>query len=56
MTAKTYGAGRWYGQIRVTTSSGQQLDQRTGEAWTFRQLAFHPAGSADADSVGVVQA
>jgi hypothetical protein len=35
--------------------SDKQLNERAGDAWTFRQLAFHVAESAFyADSVGVL--
>ncbi len=38
---------------RLRALSDEQLDARSGEAWTFRQIAFHVAGSAFyADSVG----
>lgn len=39
--------------VRLRSLSDQQLDKRTGDAWTLRQVAFHVAGSAFyADSVG----
>lgn len=41
--------------IRLRSLSDQQLDERSGDAWTLRQLAFHLAGSAFyADSIGVL--
>jgi hypothetical protein len=41
--------------VRLRSLSAQQLDQQTGNAWTFRQLAFHVAESAFyADSVGTL--
>jgi hypothetical protein len=39
--------------VRLRSLSDQRLDERQGDAWTFRQLAFHLAESAFyADSVG----
>lgn len=39
--------------VRLRSLSIQQLDQQEGNAWTFRQLAFHVAESAFyANSVG----
>lgn len=39
--------------VRLRSLSDQQLDERAGDAWTLRQLAFHLAESAFyADSVG----
>jgi hypothetical protein len=41
--------------VRLRSLSGQQLNERAGDAWTLRQLAFHVAESAFyADSVGVL--
>jgi hypothetical protein len=41
--------------VRLRSLSEQQLNQRAGNAWTPRQLAFHVAESAFyADSVGVL--
>jgi uncharacterized protein YfiM (DUF2279 family) len=41
--------------VRLRSLSAEQLDQQAGTAWTFRQLAFHLAGSAFyADSVGAL--
>jgi hypothetical protein len=41
--------------VRLRSLSDQQLDQRAGDAWTMRQLAFHLAESAFyADAVGVL--
>jgi hypothetical protein len=41
--------------VRLRSLSEQQLNQRAGDAWTPRQLAFHVAESAFyADSVGVL--
>jgi len=41
--------------VRLRSLSDQQLDERTGDAWTIRQLAFHLADSAFyADSVGIL--
>jgi hypothetical protein len=41
--------------VRLHSLSEQQLNQRAGNAWTPRQLAFHVAESAFyADSVGVL--
>lgn len=41
--------------VRLRSLSDQQLDERAGDAWTLRQLAFHVAESAFyADSVGTV--
>ncbi len=41
--------------VRLRSLSGQQLDQRAGNAWTLRQLAFHVAESGFyADSVGTL--
>jgi hypothetical protein len=38
---------------RLTALTPDQLDRSPGEGWTFRQIAFHVAGSAYyADSVG----
>ena len=43
-------------EVRLRSLSSQQLDEQTGGAWTFRQLAFHVAESAFyADSVGTLQ-
>jgi hypothetical protein len=40
---------------RLRALSDQQLDERAGDAWTLRQLAFHLGGSAFyADSVGML--
>jgi hypothetical protein len=40
---------------RLRALSDQQLDERAGDAWTLRQLAFHLDGSAFyADSVGML--
>jgi hypothetical protein len=40
---------------RLRSLSDQQLDERTGDAWTLRQVAFHVAESAFyADSVGML--
>jgi hypothetical protein len=39
--------------VRLRALSDEQLDHRPGEAWTFRQIAYHVTGSAFyADSVG----
>jgi hypothetical protein len=41
--------------VRLRSLSEQQLNERAGDAWTLRQLAFHVAESAFyADSVGVL--
>ena len=41
--------------VRLRSLSDQQLDERAGDAWTLRQLAFHVAESAFyADSVGML--
>jgi hypothetical protein len=41
--------------VRLRSLSEQQLNERAGDAWTLRQLAFHLAQSAFyADSVGVL--
>ena len=41
--------------VRLRSLSAQQLDERAGDAWTLRQLAFHVAESAFyADSVGML--
>jgi hypothetical protein len=41
--------------VRLRSLSEQQLDERAGDAWTLRQVAFHVAESAFyADSVGVL--
>jgi hypothetical protein len=41
--------------VRLRSLSGQQLNERAGDAWTLRQLAFHVAESSFyADSVGVL--
>jgi hypothetical protein len=41
--------------VRLNALSDEQLDERVGDAWTMRQLAFHVAGSAFyADSVGLL--
>jgi hypothetical protein len=41
--------------VRLRSLSDQRLDERAGDAWTLRQLAFHLAESAFyADSVGVL--
>jgi len=41
--------------VRLRSLGEQQLNQRAGDAWTLRQLAFHVAESAFyADSVGVL--
>jgi hypothetical protein len=42
--------------VRLRSLSDQQLDERAGDAWTLRQVAFHVAESAFyADSVGVLE-
>jgi hypothetical protein len=42
-------------EARLRSLSDQQLDHQPDNAWTFRQLAFHVAGSAFyADSVGTL--
>jgi hypothetical protein len=41
--------------VRLRSLSDQQLDERAGDAWTLRQVAFHVAESAFyADSVGAL--
>jgi hypothetical protein len=41
--------------VRLRSLSDQQLDERAGDAWTLRQVAFHVAESAFyADSVGML--
>ena len=41
--------------VRLRSLSEQQLNERAGDAWTLRQVAFHVAESAFyADSVGVL--
>jgi hypothetical protein len=41
--------------VRLRSLSEQELNEQEGDAWTFRQLAFHVAESAFyADSVGVL--
>jgi len=41
--------------VRLRSLTEQQLNERAGDAWTLRQLAFHVAESAFyADSVGVL--
>lgn len=41
--------------VRLRSLSDQQLDDRSGDAWTPRQLAFHLADSAFyADSIGIL--
>lgn len=41
--------------VRLRSLSPGQLDERAGDAWTLRQLAFHLAGSVFyADSVGAL--
>ena len=42
-------------EVRLRSLSDQQLDERAGDAWTLRQLAFHLAESAFyAESVGML--
>ena len=42
--------------VRLRSLSDQQLDERAGDAWTLRQLAFHVAETAFfyAASVGML--
>jgi hypothetical protein len=41
--------------VRLRSLSDEQLDERAGDAWTLRQLAFHLAESAFyAESVGML--
>ena len=42
-------------EVRLRSLSDQQLDEKQGDAWTLRQVAFHLAGSVFyADSVGML--
>jgi hypothetical protein len=42
-------------EVRLRSLSDQQLDEKQGDAWTLRQVAFHLEGSAFyADSVGML--
>jgi hypothetical protein len=43
-------------EVRLRSLSTEQLDRQAAGAWTFRQLAFHLAGSVFyADSVGALR-
>jgi hypothetical protein len=43
-------------EVRLRSLSSEQLDERQGDAWTFRQVAFHVAEASSfyADCVGML--